>query len=119
MNRVKVYRSPLPAIDFNSSLIHDDLMKANIFNSYFGSVFTDEDVSNLEDLRCSSTEYPQLIDSVTVSTSEVYEFLRVLDSRKACSPDLFPARLLKKGAEEISYSLSKIFNLSLCKGILP
>ena len=30
-----------------------------------------KDVSNLEDLQCSSTEYPQLIDSVTVSTSQV------------------------------------------------
>ena len=50
VNHVKVYRSPLPAIDFNESLIHDDLMKANICNSYFGSVFTDEDVSNLETL---------------------------------------------------------------------
>ena len=46
VNRAKVYPSPLPAVDFNGSLIHDDLMKANIFNSYFGSVFTDEDVSN-------------------------------------------------------------------------
>ena len=42
MNRIKVHRSPLPAIDFNGSLIHDDLMKANVFSSYFGSVFTDE-----------------------------------------------------------------------------
>ena len=45
--------------------------------------------------------------------------LRVLDSNKACDPDLLPAKLLKEGAEEISYSLSKIFNLSLSKGILP
>ena len=73
----------------------------------------------MEDLRCSSTEYPRLIDSVTVSASEVYELLRVLDSNKACGPDLLPARLLKEGAEEICYSLSKIFNLSLSKGILP
>ena len=119
VNCVKVYRFPLPAIDFNGSLIHDDLMKANIFNSCFGLVFTDEDISNLETLRCSSTEYPQLIDSVSVSTSEVYELLRVLDSSKACGPDLLPARLLKEGAEEISYSLCKIFNLSLSKGSLP
>ena len=45
--------------------------------------------------------------------------LRALDSNKACGPDLLPARLLKEGAEEISYSLSKIFNLSLSKGVLP
>lgn len=56
MKHVKVDRSPLPAIDFNGSLIHGDLIRANIFNTCFGSVFTDEDISNLEDLQCSSTE---------------------------------------------------------------
>ena len=45
--------------------------------------------------------------------------LRVLDSSKACGPDLLPARLLKEGAEEISFSLCKIFNLSLSRGSLP
>ena len=34
-------------------------------------------------------------------------------------PDLIPVRLLKEGAEEISHSLSRIFQLSLCSGTLP
>ena len=119
VNRAKLYRSPLPTINFNGSLIHDDLIKANIFNTYFSSVFTDEDVSNLDDLQCSSTAHPQLIDSIVVSPSEVNDTLRVLDSKKACGLDLLPARLLKEGADEISYSLSKVFNLSLSKGVLP
>ena len=119
VNRARASRSPLPAINVNDTLVHDDLMKANIFNTYFGSVFTNEDVSNLEDLRSSSTEHPLLIDSVEVLVSEVCDLLRDLDSRKACGPDLLPARLLKEGAEEISSSLCKIFNLSLSKGVLP
>ena len=119
VNRARAYRSPLPVINANGSLIHDDLMKANIFNAYFSSVFTDEDPSNLEDLRCSSIAHPLLIDCVKVSASEVYDLLRDLDSHKACGLNLLPARLLKEGAEEISYSLSKIFNLSLTKGALP
>ena len=59
------------------------------------------------------------IDSVIVSASEVYDLLRLLDPTKACGPDLLPARLLKEGADEISHSLSKVFNLSLSKGVLP
>ena len=51
--------------------------------------------------------------NVIVSASEVCGLLRVLDSNKACGPDLLPARLLKEGADEISYSISKVFNLSL------
>ena len=112
MNCARAYQSPLPTINANGYLIHDDLMKANIFNTYFGSIFTDEDFSNLEDLRCSSIEHPQLIDCVKVSASEVYDLLRDLDPHEACGPNLLPARLLKEGTEEISHSLSKIFNLS-------
>ena len=99
MNRARAFRSPLPAINVNDTLVHDDLMKAN--------------------LRSSSTEHPLLIDSVEVLVSEVCDLLRDLDSRKACGPDLLPARLLKEGAEKISSSLCKIFNLSLSKGVLP
>ena len=84
MNHAKVYRSPLPAINVNGTLVHNDLVKANIFNSYFGSVFTDEDVSNLEGLRCSSIEHPLLIDTVEVSASEVYDQLRDLDPHRVC-----------------------------------
>ena len=119
VNRFRAYRSPLPAINADGSLVHDDLMKANIFNAYFGSVFTDGDISNLVDLRRSSTAHPLPIDCVRVSVCEVYDLLRALDSNKARGPDLLLARLLKEGAEEISCSLTKIFNLSLTRGALP
>ena len=33
VNRAKVYRSPLPAINVNGTLVHDDLVKAVVFNS--------------------------------------------------------------------------------------
>ena len=81
-------------------------------------MFTDEDISNLQELRCSSTSHPLLLDSVNVSESAVFELMRDLDPNKACGPDLIPARLLKEGAEEISHSLSRIFRLSLCSGTL-
>ena len=54
-----------------------------------------------------------------VTDSAVFELLRDQDPNKACGPDLIPARLLKEGAEEISHSLSRIFQLSLCSGTLP
>lgn len=70
-------------------------------------------------MRCSSTSHPLLLDSVNVSESAVFELLRDLDPSKVCGPDLIPAKLLKEGPEEISHSLSRIFQLSLCSGALP
>ena len=119
VNRSRACRSFLPAINIDGNLIHDDLVKANTFNNYFSLVFTDEDISILQELRCSSTSHPLLLDSVNVTESAVFELLRDLDPNKACGPDLIPARLLKEGAEEISHSLSRIFQLSLCSGTLP
>ena len=42
-----------------------------------------------------------------------------ITDRSYCGPDLIPARLLKEGAAEITHSLTKIFNLTLCSGTLP
>lgn len=84
--------------------------------TFLSTVFTDEDISNLQQLRCSSISHRLVLDSVNVSENAVFELLRDLDLKKACSPD---ARLLKEGVEEIIYSLSRIFQLSLCTGTLP
>ena len=100
-------------------MIHDDLVKADTFNKYFNSVFTDEYRSHLQQLRRCSNSQPLLLDSVNVSERAVFELLSVLDTTKACGPDLIPARLLKEGAAEISHSLTKIFNLTLFSGTLP
>ena len=82
VNRSRACLSPLPAINVDGSLIHDDLVKANTFIS---SVFTDEDISNLQELQCSSTSHPLLLDSINVSESAVFELLRDL----ACGLILF------------------------------
>ena len=119
VNRSRACRSPLPAIAVDGNLIHDDLVKADTFNKYFSSVFTDEDTSRLQQLRRCLDSQPLLLDSVNVSERAVFELLSVLDTTKACGPDLIPARLLKEGAAEITHSLTKIFNLTLCSGTLP
>ena len=70
---------PLPAINVDGVLIHDNLVKANAFNRYFSSVFTDEDTSHLQQLHHSSNSQPLLLNSVNVSERAVFELLRVLD----------------------------------------
>ena len=99
VNRDKVYQSPLLAVNFNGSLIDDDLMKANIFNTYFGSV-----KMVLTWRIC--VVHSRLIDSIMVL------HLKSMNCCGSCGPNLLPTKLLKEGAEEISHSLPTIFNLS-------
>ena len=75
VNRSRACRSPLPAIAVDGNLIHDDLVKADTFNKYFSSVFTDEDTSRLQQLRRCSDSQPLLLDSVNVSERAVFELL--------------------------------------------
>ena len=56
---------------------------------------------------------------LTISTSEVVEILRNLDTNKAAGPDEIPARILKKTAEKIAASLAEFCNKSLLLETLP
>ena len=42
------------------------------------------------------------------------DVLKLLNTNKACGPDLVNPRLLKEGSEILSNHLSRVFNLSLC-----
>ena len=60
-----------------------------------------------------------LLTGLTISTSEVVEILRNLDTNKAAGPDEIPARILKKTAEKIAASLAEFCNKSLLLETLP
>ena len=74
----------IPALQVDGRAIDDDLSKAESFNDYFGSVFTQEDNSPLPCLPV--TDYPS-IDPIEVSTEGVFSLLQSLDPCKACGPD--------------------------------
>ena len=51
--------------------------------------------------------------------SKVTQFLRALDTSKACGPDGIPPRLLQECAREIAPSICELFNRSLHTGHVP
>ena len=89
---------------------------ATIFNTYFASVFSSE---NLPDELPTETSGPPVLTELTLTEPEVETILNSLDTNKATGPDEIPARLLKNTAAIVAPSLCKLFNKSLQHGIVP
>ena len=51
VNTSKGKRTPIPSITDDGRGIADDTLKADKFNHYFYSVFTQEDMSNFDSLK--------------------------------------------------------------------
>ena len=81
-------------------------------------MFTKENTSNLHLLK-PALVHPTIIDTIEISSSDVYEELHHLDVSKACGPDLLTPFLLKLTAEYISVPLSQLFNKSIISATLP
>lgn len=89
INSVKGYRTPLPPL-LCDRLITEDTAKAEVFNQYFNSVFTDESLSDLSSIKSSLNIQSSIITSVDFSPNDVYQELLQLNVSKACGPDLLP-----------------------------
>ena len=90
--------------------------KANIFNAYFSSVFRPPSTACKNMPRAESEGN---ISEVTLDVDEVGQFLRDLDTSKACGPDGIPPRILQECALEIAPSICELFNRSLHTGNVP
>ena len=91
--------------------------------------------TTIEDFRCGYLQQHLLtvrIDSpqprgepcspmpdIIVTEDGVAKLLRRINPNKACGPDMIPARILKELADEISPSLTAIFQKSLNSGTVP
>jgi hypothetical protein len=80
---------------------------ANMFNSYFTSVYTSTD--NYEDTDHEHAE-PAAMTELALSVEEVQAVLGSHDCTKATGPDGIHARLLNKTASVILPSLCKLYN---------
>jgi hypothetical protein len=91
--------------------------KAEMFNKYFFSVFSQPKVAQqLPDIPMSQH---QLLGRIEVTEDDVLEILKNLDVSKAIGPDGISPRVLKECAHQIVSPLCHIFNMSLRTGILP
>ena len=87
-----------------------------MFSECLFSVFS----TDTPDPNTDLPPYPgSCLDHVDINVQDVYVILRSLDTTKAVGPDGIPTMVLKACAEELSLSLTMLFNKSLSLSRLP
>ena len=90
---------------------------AELFNSYFVSVFTAP--SETYTLSAPLTSSHPTLNELEIAVEMVLTFLKQLDINKATGSDGIPVRLLKETADQIAPTLTMLLNKSLWLGIFP
>ena len=99
-------------IKWCSNIVTDSVEKAEIFNSIFIDFAVDPPPASIPESDFNITQ-PYF------TASSVYRILKKLDVSKANGPDNVSNHLLKETAPSISYSLARLFNISLQRGKFP
>jgi len=105
-----------PTVYLDATSASSDTARANLFNQYFYSVFTQPTVA---DDQVNPISDPGEIDSLVFNEDEVYSALSQLDSNKATGLDTISPKILKHCASSLTRPLWHLFNLSLSTGIIP
>ena len=115
----KTTRSSLPdTLVYNDKQFTSSEGKADAFNRFFASIF--HPLDPYSDSSSPPPDHSQnILESITVSTSDVNCLISSLPADKASGPDGISVRLLKECADEISPSLTALFNMSLSQGKVP
>ena len=112
-NRVSV--GPLVQVD---TVVADSEAMASILNTWYCSVFTEEDLTNIpkpEELY--KGEEP--LDMVDCTAGKVKKKLKKLKPNSAPGPDRIWARVLNELSEELAQPLAMVFNSCLEEGVVP
>ena len=104
--------------DTGGDVVTDDATMAGMLNTFFSSVFTDEDLENMPTPETLYHGDSPLLD-VNITPENVKKKIGAMRSNAAPGPDKLCPRLLKSVTEQISTPLSTIFKKSLEEGVVP
>ena len=103
-------------VDDDGTILQSDIDKADLFNKYFASVFTTEDLSSIPN---PSFQSKVELHGITINPEVVLIQLRKLNTSKAAGPDEIHSKILYEIRDSINVPLSIIFLKSLREGVLP
>ena len=108
-----------PTVFFNSASVTTDLEKANLFNSFFHSVYNPCQSGTLP-LPSSEpiVSYPS-IANISFTELEVFSALSSLDPAKSMGVDCIGSKLLKQCASALYIPLHHLFSLSIFNHAIP
>lgn len=105
-------------LDFNGKVAISDKEKADLFASFFSSVYvthdTDPDLINVINSRNDHNMF-----NIVPSPDSVFAVLSSLDINKGASPDKIAPLFLKRCAECLSFPLHLIFSKSISDSTYP
>ena len=107
----------IPDIAKNGSSATTDQDKANVLNTFFTSVFTDEVLDEIPVLPLQN--FRSTLDTISFTPTTIEHFLAKLEPDKAAGPDEIPPRLLKEAAPNLATPLSDLFTASMHTGKIP
>ena len=100
----------------NKGKVHtDDKGKANILNTQFTSVFSNDDAITPTMTSTRSRCMPE----IKITINGVKKLPEKINPHKAWGPDMLSAKFLKEVATEISPALTLLFNVSILQSIIP
>ena len=109
------YSKPIPDLKEGDKIITSNEDKAALFNSYFTSVFTNEnDNTPYFETTCISS-----ISDVSFTTDQIEKKLKNLNPFKSPGADCLHPRVLKELSKCLSSPLVKIFTKSFEEGKVP
>ena len=110
--------STIPSMLSDNEIHNTDEGKAKLFNDYFLEV---QSLPNEPESPIFEEQEPpeQTLEMITILPKDVDDILKCLNPDKAYGPDGISPRVLKEGRPALVPILTKMFNLSLTKGIFP
>ena len=104
----------LEDINDKDSLKFDDTAKANILQTQFSSIFTNEPDGEIPEMLPKSKAS---IHNLVVTEEMVLSKLKEINTNKSCGPDSMHPRILKELSNYIAKPIAAIFNASLQQGL--
>ena len=111
--------STYPSLVSNGTVYSTDEEKANLFNDSFleTSTLNAPPTATLDDDPTPDTDNE--LEFITIKEHDVKDILSTVNTTKAYGPDDLSPRLIKEAGSTIVKVLTRLFNLSLAKGIFP
>ena len=111
IRKKKVINSSIgPIINENGDFINDEEQISSILNTFFPSVFTIDNVSDIPAVATAQINNNDVLSSFSITESDVLKCINKLKVNKSPGPDTISPRVLKEAKSKLVKPLTMLFN---------
>ena len=115
-SKTKVKEDIQCIIDDSGEIHSENLKKAELLNTFFTSVFTDENEDNMPEFE---TRTDKILEEINIDVNTVEKLLSQVKETKSQGPDGIHPKFIKETSRELSKPVSMLFKKSVEEGRLP